>query len=186
MAKEQNPTNITIGVGRFSYLRCFKPEAMTEDGQKKYSVSFLIPKTDKKLIAKIEKAIEAAKEEGKEKKWKGKIPPKLKVSFYDGDTERPEDENYAGHMYLSCHSTTRPGVVNAQREPIIDEDEVGSGDYGYINVTVYPYNSNGSNGVAFSFNHLMMTKKGERLSGKLSVDAAFEGIEVEEDDDLAG
>jgi hypothetical protein len=160
---------------------------MEEGGQKKYSISFLVPKSDKKTIAKINQAIEAAKEEGKEKKWKGKIPSKLKISFYDGDDERPDDENYADHMFISAHSTTKPGVVNSRREPIMDEDEVGSGDYGYINVNVYPYSSNGSNGIAFSFNHLMMTKRGERLSGKISADSAFEGIEVaEEDDDLAG
>ena len=69
---------VVTGKVRFSYVHVFKPWAGAEGQEPKYSVCVLIPKSDKKTLAAIEKAIEAAKEEGKEK-WGGKIPTKLNL-----------------------------------------------------------------------------------------------------------
>jgi len=176
---EKNPSTITVGPVRFSYLACFEPQAMEEGQQKKFSVSAIIPKKEKETIKKIEKAIKLAMEEGKEKKWGGKIPANLKLPLRDGDEERGEDEAYIGSMFFNAHATTRPGVVDAARNPIVDQDEVYSGAWGYLNVTFYPFNAGGSKGVAVGFNHLMKTKDGERLSGRISVDAAFEDLDIE-------
>lgn len=179
---EKNPCTITIGPVRFSYLHCFEPVAIEEGQQKKYSVSAIIPKSDKKTIKMIENAIDLATKEGKDKKWGGKIPATLKTPLRDGDEERSDDEAYEKAMFINCHATTRPGVVDAGRNPIVDKDEVGSGDYGYLNITLYPYNAGGAKGVAAGFNHLMKTKDGVRLSGRISVDAAFGDVEVDEND----
>lgn len=54
-------TQITTGRVRFSYVNAFTPRAAQEGAQPKYSVTLLIPKTDKNTIAKIKAAIEAAK-----------------------------------------------------------------------------------------------------------------------------
>lgn len=54
-------TQITTGRVRFSYVNAFTPRAAQEGAQLKYSVTLLIPKTDKNTIAKIKAAIEAAK-----------------------------------------------------------------------------------------------------------------------------
>lgn len=181
---EKNPCTITIGPGRFSYLHAFEPTAIEEGGQKKYSVSFIIPKKEKALIKQIESAIEKAKEQGKEKHWKGTIPKKLKLPLRDGDEERDEDEAYAGSVFFNAHSSTKPGLVDKNRQPIVDPEELGSGDYGYVNVTFYPFSAGGSVGVAVGFNHLMKTKDGERLSGRVSVDEAFGNLDVEDSDSL--
>lgn len=172
------PTVITIGQVRFSYLHCFEPVAIEEGQQKKYSVSAIIPKTDVATLKKIEAAIEAAKALGKDSKWGGKLPTGLKMPLRDGDVERPEDEAYQGSMFINCHATTRPGVVDQGRNPILDQEEVASGDYGYLNISLYPYNAGGAKGVAAGFNHLMKTKTGERLSGRVSVDSAFEDVDL--------
>jgi len=177
---ESNPCTITIGPVRFSYLQCFKPKAIEEGQTPKFSVSAIIPKKDKATIAKLQKAIETAKVNGKESKWGGKTPATLKMPLRDGDEERPDDETYKGALFINCHATTRPGVVDANRNAIIDEEEIGSGDYGYVNISLYPYASGGAKGVAAGFNHIMKTKTGDRLSGRVSVDSAFEGIELNE------
>lgn len=173
-----DPRTITIGPVRFSYLNCFEAKVINGKGDPKYSVSAIIPKKDKKTLEKIEAAIEAAIELGKDSKWGGKIPKKLKNPLRDGDDDREDDEPYKKSMFFNCSNSNRPGVVGPDREPITDKDEVYSGAYGYLNVTFFPYDSNGSQGVGVSFNHLMKTADGEKLSGRISVDEAFGDIEV--------
>jgi hypothetical protein len=181
MSQEQS-TTITIGPVRFSYLHVWEPQAIEEGQPKKFSCSAIIPKSDKALIKKIQGAIELAKLNGKDSKFAGKIPPNLKTPLRDGDEDRSEDENYANSMFVSCHSTTRPGIVNANRQQILDQDEIYSGAYGYLNITLYPYNAAGSKGIAAGLNHVMKTKDGEPFSTKISVDSAFEDVEIETDD----
>ena len=43
-------TQITTGRVRFSYVNAFTPRAAQEGAQPKYSVTLLIPKTDKNTI----------------------------------------------------------------------------------------------------------------------------------------
>lgn len=180
MTNEKNPCTITVPC-RFSYLTIWEPKAMEEGQQKKYSASLIIPKTDKKTIKQIEAAIDAAKIAGKDSKFGGKVPSTLKISFYDGDEAREEDEAYEKSMYLSARASTRPGIVDSSRSPITDQDEFQSGDYGFANITFYPYNSGGSKGIAVGLNHVMKTKTGERLSGRVSVDDAFGDVEVNDE-----
>ena len=61
---------------RISFANIWEPKSIN-GSEEKYSVSCIIPKADKKTLAKIEKAVDAAKQTGKEKKWSGKIPPNL-------------------------------------------------------------------------------------------------------------
>lgn len=174
------PQNLTIGLVRFSYLHVFEPTAMEEGQQKKYSVSVIIPKKDKELVKKIKTAIEQEKEESKSV-FGGKIPANLKLPLRDGDIERPDDEAYKDSFYMSCNSIQRPGIVNGAREPIISQDEIKSGDYGYVAISLYAFNKQ-SKGIAVGLNHIMKTKNGEALAGGVSVEEAFEGIEVDTDD----
>lgn len=179
---EKNPSTITIGPLRFSYLNCWEPQAIEEGQQKKYSVCAIIPKSDKTTIKRITDAIEAAKQAGKVNKFSGKIPSSLKTPLRDGDEDRPDDESFENAVFMNCHSVGKPGVVDVNRNAILDQDEVYSGAYGYLNVTMYAYNAGGSKGIAAGFNHLMKTRDGDRLSGRLSVEAAFEDLDVERTD----
>ena len=60
-------TKVVTGKVRFSYANVWEPTAIEEGKPKKYNVSILIPKKDKKGLAKIEAAIEAAVELAKAK-----------------------------------------------------------------------------------------------------------------------
>ncbi|MCD0151212.1 DUF2815 family protein, partial [Streptococcus agalactiae] len=96
MAKFNN-TKVITGVNtRLSYFNGWEPVSIN-GGTEKYSVSVLIPKDDKETLSKIEKAIDAAIEEGIAK-FGGKKPNKaaIKLPLRDGDIEK-EDEAYKGH-----------------------------------------------------------------------------------------
>ena len=86
------------------------------------------------MIAKIKKAVEQAKEDGKSK-WEVKIPANLKLPLRDGDLDRPEDEAYAGAYFINANSKQAPQVVDRNVQPILDQSELYSGCYIRASVT---------------------------------------------------
>lgn len=84
-------TKVVTGINtRLSYANIWEPKSIS-GGKEKYSVSLIIPKSDKKTITAIEKAIDAAIQEGIGK-FGGKKPNKatLKLPLRDGDVERDD------------------------------------------------------------------------------------------------
>ena len=88
---------------RISFANIWEPKSVNGI-EEKYSVSCIIPKSDKRTITKIKAAVEAAKELGKSKKWGGKIPSNIKLPLRDGDIDRPDDEAYADAMFVNANS----------------------------------------------------------------------------------
>lgn len=175
-------TKVVTGKVRVSYAHVFEPKAIEEGQDKKYSIALLIPKTDKATISKIEKAIEAAQEEGKGK-WGGKIPPKLKLPLRDGDEERPDDEAYKGCLFLNASSKSKPGVVDRNMNAILDKEEFYSGCYARASINFYAFAVSGNKGIAAGLNNLQKLADGERLSGGASAEEDF-GEEYDDGDDL--
>lgn len=185
MAKFINPTKVITGVKtRWSYVNAWEPKSIN-GGVPKYSVSLIIPKSDTKTIEKIQAAIQAAYDEGQGKlKGNGKSVPALsvlKTPLRDGDAERPDDEAYADSYFINANSGTAPGIVDADRQPILDRSEVYSGVYGRASINFYAFNSNGNKGIACGLNNLQKIKDGEPLGGKSRAEDDFD---TEEDDDF--
>ena len=170
---------------RISFANIWEPKAIN-GGDEKYSVSCLIPKSDKKTLARIQKAVEAAKEDGKTRKWSGKIPPNLKLPLRDGDIDRPDDENYEDCYFLNASSKDAPQVVDRKVNPILDPMMVYSGCYCNVSVNFYAFNANGNRGVAAGLGNIQFVRDGERLSGKASADADFDALEDDDEDVLGG
>lgn len=184
MANIINKTKVITGVKtRWSYANVWDPKSIN-GGTPKYSVSLLIPKDDTATVNKIKAAIQAAYEEGESKlKGNGKtVPPlsTLKQPLRDGDLERPDDEVYAGCYFINANSATAPGIVDADRQPILERSEVYSGVYGRASINLYAFNSNGNRGIACGLNNLQKIRDGEPLGGK---SRAEEDFATEEDDD---
>lgn len=180
------PTKVITGVKtRWSYANIWDPKAPLGGGTPKYSVSLIIPKDDTATVNKINAAIQAAYEEGQSKlKGNGKsVPPlsAIKTPLRDGDIERPDDPAYAGCYFVNANSASKPGVVDADRQPIIERSEVYSGVYGRASINFYSYNVNGSKGIACGLNNLQKIKDGEPLGGKASAESDFA---TEDDDDF--
>ena len=182
MSKNETPTKVIVPC-RFSYLHCWEPEAIN-GGEPKYSVSAIIPKSDKETIKKIQAAVEAAKQESLSK-WGGKIPPNLKLPLRDGDIDRPEDEAYKGCYFFNANSRQAPQVVDKQVQPILDQTEVYSGCYCRVSLTFYAFNSNGNRGIACGLNNLQKVKDGEHLGGRVSAEVEFAGLDDDDEDFLA-
>ena len=186
MANQKNfsATKVVIPC-RISFANIWEPKAIN-GGDEKYSVSCLIPKSDKKTIARIQKAVEAAKEDGKTRKWSGKIPPNLKLPLRDGDIDRPDDENYEDCYFLNASSKDAPQVVDRKVNPVLDPMMVYSGCYCNVSVNFYAFNANGNRGVAAGLGNIQFVRDGERLSGKASADADFDALEDDDEDVLGG
>lgn len=185
MEKFNNPMKVITGPNtRWSYANVWEPKSIN-GGTPKYSVSLIIPKSDKVTVEKIKKAIQAAYEEGQSKlKGNGKRVPSLsvlKTPLRDGDLERPDDEAYANSYFINANSATAPGIVDADRNTIIDHSEVYSGVYGRASINLYAFNSNGNKGIACGLNNLQKIKDGEPLGGKSRAEDDFA---TEEDDDF--
>ncbi|BBE39932.1 DUF2815 family protein [Streptococcus dysgalactiae] len=178
-----NNTKVVTGMNtRLSYAHLFEPVSIN-GGAEKYSVSVLIPKDDKATIEKIEKAVDAAIEEGIAK-FGGKKPNKgaIKLPLRDGDIER-DDEAYKGHYFVNANSLTAPQVVDTQLNPILDKSEVYSGCYGRVSLSFYAFNSNGNKGVACGLNNVQKVRDGEPLGGRTT--AADDFGTLDDDDFLA-
>lgn len=167
--------------GRLSYANVWEPQSIN-GSEPKYSVSVIIPKSDKATIQKIQQAVEQAKQEAISK-FGGKIPANLKLPLRDGDIDRPDDEAYANSYFINCNSKQKPQVVDQQVQPILDQAEVYSGCYGRVSVTFYGFNSNGNRGVAAGLGNIQKLKDGEPLGGRVRAEDEFDT--VDDDDFLA-
>lgn len=185
MSKFTNPMKVITGKDtRWSYANVWQPKSIN-GGTPKYSVSLIIPKSDTITLGKIKAAIEAAHKEGEAKlKGNGRSVPALaaiKTPLRDGDAERPDDEAYANSYFVNANSTTKPGIVDADRNEIIDSSEVYSGVYGRASINFYAFNSNGNRGIACGLNNLQKIRDGEPLGGHAS---AAEDFATDDDDDF--
>ena len=180
-------TKVITGVNtRWSYANVWEPKAM-EGGKPKFSVSLLIPKSDTVTVGKIKAAIDEAYRDGQSKlKGNGKSVPalsSLRTPLRDGDIDRPDDPAYANAYFVNANSTTAPGVVDANRNEILDKSEVYSGCYGRASISFYAFNANGNKGIACGLNNLQKIKDGEPLGGRASAESDFA---TEDDEDFLG
>lgn len=179
-----NGSKVIFGPCRLSYTHLFtkhNPNGDAADG--KYQTNVLIPKSEKKTIEALREAIETAKKQGIVSKWGGKEPKKLALPLNDGDDK--DDELYEDTFFVNAKCSTRPGIVDRNKAPIVDEEEIYSGVWAIVSVTFFPYDTNGNRGIACGLNNVMKYKDDEKLGGRVSAQTDFDGVEVgDEDDDL--
>ena len=185
MSKYVNPCMVVTGPNtRWSYVNVWDPKSIN-GGAPKYSISLIIPKTDTETIRKIRDAIKAAYEEGQNKlRGSGKTPPdleSLKLPLRDGDKERKGDDAYKNAYFVNANSTTKPGVVDADRQPILDTSELYSGIIGRASINFYAFNSNGNRGIACGLNNIQKLADGTPLGGHSRAEDDFADDDDDED-----
>lgn len=165
-------TRVTTGKVRFSYVHVFQPYAARPDQAPKYSVTVLVPKSDVQTKARLDAAIEAAKQKGIAEKWNGVCPPILATPLYDGDGVRPSDgmpfgDECKGHWVFTASANAEypPEVVDANLNPIINQSEIYSGIYGRVNVNFFPYFAGGKKGVGCGLGPVQKLEDGQPLGG---------------------
>ena len=171
-------TQITTGRVRFSYVNAFEPKLMPDGQSEKYSVTLLIPKSDKQTLDKINAAIEAAKEVFKQKKPGKKLPANLSTTLHDGDDVKDNGEEYGpeckGCMVMSVSSRNKPVIVYSDKTPMTEPSELYSGCYGRAVLNFYVYDTAGKIGVTAGLNGLMKLEDGEPLAGGIVTDADWD------------
>ena len=175
-----NSTKVVTGKVRLSYAHVWEPVSIN-DSKPKYSVSIIIPKSDKETVKRINAAVDAAIEEGIAK-FGGKKPNKaaLKLPLRDGDTER-DDEVYKNAYFVNANSTTAPQIVDRAVNPILDREEVYSGCYARVSINFYAYNTNGNKGIACGLGNIQKIADGEPLGGRSNAKDDFSSLD---DDDF--
>jgi len=184
-------TQITTGKVRFSYLNVFEPRAMAGGSDLKYSVTLLVPKSDKKTLQKIKAAIAEAKEVYLTKNSGKKLPPDLKTTLHDGDGTRPSDgEPYgpeaAGCYVITVSSKNQPVLVDRDRNEILDQRDLYSGCYGRAVINFYVYDNINGKGVSAGLNGVMKLSDGEPLAGAVVTDADWDDGWDDDDEDSDG
>ncbi len=173
-------TKVVTGTVRLSYANVWEPKSINGSAEK-YSVSLIIPKSDKKTIAAINAAVDAAIDEGLAK-FGGKKPNKaaIKLPLRDGDTER-DDEAYADSYFVNANSQTPPQIVDQNVNPIMDRSEIYSGVYARVSISFYAFNSNGNKGVACGLGNIQKVRDGQPLGNRSSAEDDFTAIEDDDD-----
>lgn len=189
MAKgTNNPFKLVLGKHRITYAHIKEPAKFKDDdgkeGEAKYDVTFLIPKNhpDVQRIKDVVKAVYTA---NKESLFKGL--PMTSKNFWnplrDGEEwleGHPEATEYEGMYFLKASSKSQPAVFDADKQEIIDLDEVYSGCYCRGVIAGWGFNKK-SKGVSFFLNSLMKIEDGERLGG---FTANVDDYDDEYEDDL--
>ena len=177
------PTKVITGKCRASFVHLFEPHS-TNGSEPKYSVSLIIPKSDKETISKIQAAVDEAIQNGITSKWGGKRPPNLKTPLRDGDVDRDSDAAYADSYFINCTSNERPGVVDRKRVTITDPTVIYSGCYIRASINIYPFNTNGNRGVGAGLGNVQFWEDGEPLNGRVRAEDEFDALDADDEDDF--
>jgi hypothetical protein len=162
---------------RVSYPQVFRPKKNDLNGKDEYSMVALFgPKED---IAVLKKAATDAIVE----KWgadKTKWPANLRSPFRKHEEKEKEgklpDGMEAGGIFITLRSIQRPGLVDGNRQPIIDETGFYAGCYARAQVRAYAYDQKGNRGVAFGFQNVQKMADGDPIAGRQRAEDAFEPV----------
>ena len=155
-------SKVITGKVRFSYVALLNPRNDL-NGNSKYSVTALLPKTDIQTKQAIDTAIAQAIEEGRNGKWNGVVPPLVPNPIHDGDGARadgsPFGEECKGCWVFTASTNAdptrqRPEIVGPDLQPIMSATEIYSGMYGRLSVNFAPYFSAGKKGIGCYLNNV--------------------------------
>jgi hypothetical protein len=138
-------TKIMTPEFRVSYPALMKARSAPGSDVEKFSVVMIFDKsTDISALRQLAK--EAILEKWPTEKTR---PKNLRTPFRDGDKEKDGVEGYQNAIFITASSKMRPGVVDQDVQPVIDESVVYPGCYARATVVAYAYDQAGNRGVAF-------------------------------------
>lgn len=169
---------------RVSFPQVFEPKRNDLNGKDEYSIVALFPKGCDLTVLK--KAAQAAIEE----KWgkdQSKWPKTIRTPFRDQGERAKTDEATGktylpngyedGAIYLNLKSKQRPGLVDKNVQPIIEQSEFYAGCWAIATVSCYAYDQKGNKGVAFGLNNIQKVAEGDALGGRTKAENDFAPVE---------
>lgn len=178
---QNDAQKVLTGEVRLSYVNLITPRPpINGQGEPKYAVTLLIPKTDYATKADIDSAIEAAAREATGKIWGG-VRPKFDSVLWDGDGVRKNGMPFGAeckrHWVITASTKNKPQVVgidniNAELAP----QDIYSGMYARVTIRFYGFINSGNRGVGCGLGNVLKTRDGEALAGGASAAVDFAGV----------
>lgn len=183
MATRNNKLHTPEGTACF--VNIFQPKQRTDakgqpKGDPKYQITLVFNrKTD---VSEMEAEAERV---GKEKfgaRFRDMVNKgKMNWPFMDNDDKAEDDEtgeprepfaSNKGGVHVGFKSSDKPGIVDADAEPVMDKSDIYSGMKARVSCRAFAYD-NESKGVAFYLINVQKLDDGERLSGNPSAEDDF-------------
>lgn len=173
---QNQPNKSLTGEVRLSYVHLAAPwnNPQQPNGDPKYSVTLLIPKTDQATYDDLTNSINAAINTAVNgKAWNGVRPPITPTPIHDGDSVRrdgtPYGPEYKGHWVMTASRRAQDGkpwvcdISNPNVE--LAPQDAYSGMYARCTVHFFGYANSGNKGIGCSLDGVMKTRDGEPLGG---------------------
>lgn len=185
----QNLPNKTLtGEVRLSYVHLIEPYVSSNqpNGEPKYQVTLLIPKSDTVTKADIDSSIAAAVQTAVDKTWKGVRPPIIPTPIHDGDGVRQDGTPYGpeckGMWVMTASRQAKDGrpflteISNLRVEAL--PTEFYSGMYARCTVHFFGFNRAGKKGIGCALDGVVKLRDGESLGGsvKPTYESEFAGL----------
>lgn len=152
---------------RVAFPAIFVPEAQ-EGKRPKYSLTMLYPKaTDLTPLRDLVKAAILSR-------WPDKAsrPSGLKSPFNDGDAK--DWAGFHGHTFIRASSYQQPGLVDRQRQKVIDPERVYPGIWARAQLGAYTYDESGNRGVAFGLFNVQLLRDDEPFIKRRDASEVFD------------
>lgn len=161
---------------RAAFVNVFKPrEQKRKTDEPKYELVALFPKgcdlTELKQLAR----------EAAVGKWgKDSLPEVLRSPFRDGAERAKKYEGFeAGAFFATFKSKFKPGVVDAEVNPILDPQHFYAGCWARCYVTADAYDVDGNRGVHFWLGHVQKTRDDAPFTKRVTAEQAFAPVKPE-------
>lgn len=174
----QLKTDVVTTTFRASYPNVFKAAFNKLSNKNEFSIEALFaPGADLTAAKQAAKNALINKFGPDESKW----PTNLRSPFRDQKEKIKDgilpDGCTAGAIFMRFKSEKRPGVVDQNKQEILEESKFYAGCYARAHVNAFAYQKGANAGVSFSLNHIQFVKDGDAFSGRPSVESAFTQVE---------
>jgi hypothetical protein len=170
-------TNVITPEGTFQWVFLDQPKTDKNNPEKEplYSVTLLMDKKNPKVVEKLEVMKQAIKD-ALEKRFGDKVPAKYFNPIKDGDVETNSNGEpvYPGCFYLEAKNKSKPGLVNADREPILTQGAIWSGCKGRLSIGFVAYDVSAKKGVTIYLNNVQLTdNSAPKMGGRKAAEDDF-------------
>jgi hypothetical protein len=152
---------------RLAFPALFEAKTVNGEGDPAFSASFLIDPADPQV-----KGINAAIEATAKEKWGAKADATLKAiragnktCLNDGDT-KADYAGFAGNLFISARSKTRPLVIDADKSPLAAQDgKPYAGCYVNASLDIWAMDNNYGKRICASLRGVQFLKDGDAFAG---------------------
>lgn len=169
------PDTIITPTVRLAFPALFEPAPVVKgDARLKYQATLVVANDDD--LASIEQLAKDA--------WTAKFPGKAFPKrgkrgnpIHEADEMSEDVEGFpAGSYFVRASSKFRPGVVDANTDPIVDREDVYAGCYVRVQLSAYAWEHETGKGVSFNLGHVQKVKDGERIDGRTDASEVFGAV----------